>query len=33
MSPFAKKAMTYHQDYVGGKPNDITVILGQIKLI
>ena len=28
MSPFAKEAARYNQDYVGGKPNDITVILG-----
>lgn len=32
MSPFAKGAREYYYDYMGGKPDDITVIVGQIML-
>ena len=27
VSPFAKKAYNYHQDYLGGKEDDITVVI------
>ena len=32
MSPFAKGAREYYYDYSGGKPDDITVIVAQIRL-
>ena len=32
MSPFAKNAQREFYDYVGGKPDDITVAVAQIKL-
>lgn len=32
MSPFAKGAREYYHDYMGGKPDDITVIVAQIML-
>ena len=31
MSPFAKKALSHGYKYVGGKPDDITVIVAQLK--
>lgn len=31
-SPFAENARAYHLYYDGGKPDDITVIVGQIEL-
>ena len=31
-SPFAKSAHDYFFDYRGGKPDDITVIVGQVQL-
>jgi len=30
MSPFAKGARENYYDYIGGKPDDITVIVAQI---
>ena len=32
MSPFAKSARANFYDYVGGKPDDITVAVAQIKI-
>lgn len=32
VSPFAKGAREQYYDYVGGKPDDITVIVAQIML-
>ncbi len=32
MSPFAKGAREYYYDYIGGKPDDITVIVAQVIL-
>ena len=32
MSPFAKKAYEAYYDYVGGKSDDITVVVGQVKI-
>jgi protein phosphatase PTC7 len=32
MSPFAESARAHNYDYVGGKPDDITVIVAQIQL-
>lgn len=32
MSPFAKGAREFYYDYMGGKPDDITVIVGQVVL-
>lgn len=32
ISPFAKGAREHYYDYSGGKPDDITVIVGQIKI-
>lgn len=32
MSPFAKRAEQYRLYYKGGKSDDITVVVGQIKL-
>ena len=32
MSPFAKNANKYFHDYRGGKPDDITVAVAQVKL-
>lgn len=32
MSPFAESARAHQYDYVGGKPDDITVIVAQINL-
>ena len=33
MSPFAKRAREYRYHYVGGKSDDITVVVGQAKII
>ena len=33
MSPFAKRAKEYRLRYVGGKSDDITVVVGQAKII
>ncbi len=32
MSPFAKSARAQFYDYMGGKPDDITVAVAQVKL-
>jgi len=32
MSPFAKKAYEAYYDFVGGKSDDITVVVGQVKI-
>ena len=32
MSPFAESARAYNYDYIGGKPDDITVIVAQIQI-
>ena len=32
MSPFAKGAREQYYDYMGGKPDDITVIVAQVVL-
>ena len=32
MSPFAESARAQNYDYVGGKPDDITVIVAQVHL-
>ena len=32
VSPFGKAAHDYFYDYRGGKPDDITVIVGQVQL-
>ena len=32
LSPFAKGAREFYHDYMGGKPDDITVIVAQIML-
>ena len=32
LSPFAKGAREHYSDYLGGKPDDITVIVGQVVL-
>ena len=32
MSPFAKKAYEAYYDYQGGKSDDITVVVGQVKI-
>lgn len=33
LSPFAKGAREQYYDYMGGKPDDITVIVAQIQLV
>ena len=33
MSPFANRARENHLDFRGGKVDDITVLVGQVKLI
>lgn len=33
VSPFTKGAREHYYDYVGGKPDDITVIVAQVKLV
>ena len=30
MSPFAESARAHNYEYVGGKPDDITVIVAQV---
>ena len=30
MSPFAKQARLYNYYYIGGKPDDITIIISQV---
>ena len=32
MSPFAKSAQAHGYTFIGGKPDDITVIVAQVKL-
>jgi len=32
MSPFAENAKAYNYEYIGGKPDDITVIVAQVQL-
>ena len=32
MSPFAKGAREHNYNYIGGKPDDITVVVAQIRL-
>lgn len=32
VSPFAESARAHNYDYIGGKPDDITVIVAQIQL-
>ena len=32
LSPFAKAAHRYNYDYMGGKSDDITVVVAQVKL-
>ena len=33
MSPFAERAIKYRKHYIGGKSDDITVVVAQIKLL
>ncbi len=33
MSPFAKRAYEYLYDHMSGKPDDITVVVAQIKAL
>jgi hypothetical protein len=30
MSPFAENARAYNYEYMGGKPDDITVVVAQV---
>jgi protein phosphatase PTC7 len=32
MSPFAEGARMHNYEYIGGKPDDITVIVAQVQL-